>query len=682
MDKNTAYMLGKAFKLGMIYAKGKAHRQIVNDSKLALDDPKWITVHPNGKENKGRPALLDSETGEVLGGMGGKFNGKHISAVPEHGKNEQMGAQMRVNAKNHKADLMNGQNIPFQTVNNPANTDPANVDNPENKAPQKNKISLTMQDAIDPAKFKEYNKNVKKEFNKLVKKNQTDKEDFKKFVENMDLDPKFKEIIFEKIEEKPKDLIKSNGERFNPYNNFWAKSPKDIDLNHEVQSYMYFLPSSQSSKMIEDMTEEEKTELKQVIFNENNEKKLKWLQIEPNQNNKIYHTAKINSQNKYINELRASGANSSNAQNKEVATNQPAENTTKVNSFRDRAKEVLSKTNDFSKIDDESVKNLPYQMLHEKALQVSKESKELGNFENQLRKEKEESAKTQNRTDTEQEHWDYNGALIDLRDRQQKLDYYSRVLNQEMRKRENNKTDNANFSDKAKRFYENQLNNKQTNTNPISINDLSDPQKVSDYNKNVTKIVNKQLKDGGGLDKGDFTNIVNSMTDNEEVKKNALRGVNTSKDLSSWERNRENDYWAKYPENISLKNYEERGFDFSVPELNVGVWTKPQDLTPEQRKGMQEYLYKEYTKDKIRRLKLSKEDVKRLSQNNTTTANKTLSANKDNGSVASVLNVPDASKWNNKIYKYRNGERAVFINNQKIVLNDEQYNKLKDLAGK
>ena len=238
------------------------------------------------------------------------------------------------------------------------------------------------------------------------------------------------------------------------------------------------------------------------------------------------------------------------------------------------------------------------------------------------------------------------------------------------------------FSDKAKKFYENQLNNKQTNTNPISLNDLSDPQKVADYNKNVTKIVNKQLKDGGGLDKGDFTNIVNSMTDNEEVKKNALRGVNTSKDLSSWERNRENDYWAKYPENISLKNYEERGFDFSVPELNIGVWTKPQDLTPEQRKGMQEYLYKEYTKDKIRRLKLSKEDVKRLSQNNTTTANKTLSANKENGSVASVLNVPDASKWNNKIYKYGNGDRAVFINNQKIILNDDQYNQLRKLAGK
>lgn len=555
MDKEQAYKIGLAFKLGMIYARGKVHaRQLTND------DAKWITVHPNGKENKGRPALLDSETGEVLGGMGGKFNGKHISAVPEHGKHEQMGAQMRVNAKNHRADLLNGQKIDFSKINNQTNT------------------------------------------------------------------------------------------------------------------------------------------------------------------------------------------------------------------FSNRAKEVLSKTSDFSKIDDESVKNLPYQILHEKALQVSKESRELGNFENQLRKEKEESAKTQNRVETDQEHLDYNGALNALSDRQKKLDYYSRVLNQELRKRENNRTDNENLSDKAKKFYKNQLNNKQTNTNPISVNDLSNPQKVSDYNKNVTKIVNKYLKDGGGLDQGDFTNIVNSMTDDEEVKKNALRDINTSNN---------NDYWAKYPENISLKNYEERGFDFSVPELNISVWTKPQDLTPEQRKGMQEYLYKEYTKDKIRRLKLSKEDVKRLSQNkqesitnadfkkyhmplnqlakieketdkaflissdfasgfdgddivyrkesvwvpksqvsskngyvfgmnpkfakengfktqrsrelakrlrlpqnNTTTANKTLSANKNNGSVASVLNVPDASKWNNKIYNYRNGEKAVFINNQKIVLNDEQYKKLKELAGK
>lgn len=58
----------------------------IRDVILASDAAKWITVHPNGKgmtnsgENaKGTPVLLDEETGEVLGGMGGKFTGMHIS---------------------------------------------------------------------------------------------------------------------------------------------------------------------------------------------------------------------------------------------------------------------------------------------------------------------------------------------------------------------------------------------------------------------------------------------------------------------------------------------------------------------------------------------------------------------------------------------------------------------------
>lgn len=43
----------------------------------AMDADKWITVHPNGPDSKGTPALI-GENGEVKGGMGGKFNGKHI----------------------------------------------------------------------------------------------------------------------------------------------------------------------------------------------------------------------------------------------------------------------------------------------------------------------------------------------------------------------------------------------------------------------------------------------------------------------------------------------------------------------------------------------------------------------------------------------------------------------------
>lgn len=48
---------------------------------FAMDADKWITVHPNGSEGKGRPALIDGETGRVKGGMGGKFNGEKISEV-------------------------------------------------------------------------------------------------------------------------------------------------------------------------------------------------------------------------------------------------------------------------------------------------------------------------------------------------------------------------------------------------------------------------------------------------------------------------------------------------------------------------------------------------------------------------------------------------------------------------
>ncbi|WP_302997097.1 hypothetical protein [Turicimonas muris] len=61
------------------------------------DGVRWITVKPNGPENKGTPVKLDDRTGEVLAGMGGKFNGRHISAVPEQGKNEQHGAQAVIN---------------------------------------------------------------------------------------------------------------------------------------------------------------------------------------------------------------------------------------------------------------------------------------------------------------------------------------------------------------------------------------------------------------------------------------------------------------------------------------------------------------------------------------------------------------------------------------------------------
>lgn len=40
----------------------------------------WITVKPNGSEHKGQPVKLNGK-GEIIAGMGGKFNGKKISEI-------------------------------------------------------------------------------------------------------------------------------------------------------------------------------------------------------------------------------------------------------------------------------------------------------------------------------------------------------------------------------------------------------------------------------------------------------------------------------------------------------------------------------------------------------------------------------------------------------------------------
>ena len=101
---DEAGKLGRAFRLGLAFAFGKrfcAHG-------VASDEARWITVHPNGRgttrsgdKAKGQPVLIDGQTGEVLGGMGGKFTGRHISAVPKGGKEEQHGAQMTIE-KSHQ----------------------------------------------------------------------------------------------------------------------------------------------------------------------------------------------------------------------------------------------------------------------------------------------------------------------------------------------------------------------------------------------------------------------------------------------------------------------------------------------------------------------------------------------------------------------------------------------------
>lgn len=71
-NPEKAHGLGAAFRAGLAFANGH---------QLAQDAARWITVFPNGRQNDGRPAIIDSETGKVLGGMGGKFNGENIQSV-------------------------------------------------------------------------------------------------------------------------------------------------------------------------------------------------------------------------------------------------------------------------------------------------------------------------------------------------------------------------------------------------------------------------------------------------------------------------------------------------------------------------------------------------------------------------------------------------------------------------
>lgn len=66
---DNAQKLGAAFRCGVAYARGR---------RLAQDASQWITVKPNGQEHKGRPVLIDSESGEILGGAGGKLNGQKV----------------------------------------------------------------------------------------------------------------------------------------------------------------------------------------------------------------------------------------------------------------------------------------------------------------------------------------------------------------------------------------------------------------------------------------------------------------------------------------------------------------------------------------------------------------------------------------------------------------------------
>lgn len=78
-----------AFAAGYAFALGRRF-----NTKFVCDTDQWVTAKPNGPDKKGRHFKIKAETGEVLAGMGGKFNGRHISAIRQNGKFEEHGSAM------------------------------------------------------------------------------------------------------------------------------------------------------------------------------------------------------------------------------------------------------------------------------------------------------------------------------------------------------------------------------------------------------------------------------------------------------------------------------------------------------------------------------------------------------------------------------------------------------------
>lgn len=109
---SKARRLGNAFRLGVIYAAG---------ATAAMDEAKWITVHPNGTGAnakgdpiKGRPLLIDGETGTILGGAGGKFRGKKLSEMKSKPAAKPSGAKPA--ASRAKIDLSHPDKIDKKNI--------------------------------------------------------------------------------------------------------------------------------------------------------------------------------------------------------------------------------------------------------------------------------------------------------------------------------------------------------------------------------------------------------------------------------------------------------------------------------------------------------------------------------------------------------------------------------------
>lgn len=103
-------------RLQLIMLLRKLNKIYAHDKAISSDEPKWITVHPhgkgainkNGEDIKGTPVLIESDNGEVLAGMGGKYNKRHISEACSKEKSQNFATEQKTKenaAQKHLKDL-------------------------------------------------------------------------------------------------------------------------------------------------------------------------------------------------------------------------------------------------------------------------------------------------------------------------------------------------------------------------------------------------------------------------------------------------------------------------------------------------------------------------------------------------------------------------------------------------
>lgn len=147
LPKEIAFAYGRTAAMGPDVARGfrlalytyagiQAGRRAQG---LAFDSAQWITVHPNGKginqngeDIKGQPVLIESETGEVLGGMGGKFTGRHISEAtkkPEQASHVvRCGQEQRKDPKAFAKRVQQAKEMRLQQTKPASSASPASLD--------------------------------------------------------------------------------------------------------------------------------------------------------------------------------------------------------------------------------------------------------------------------------------------------------------------------------------------------------------------------------------------------------------------------------------------------------------------------------------------------------------------------------------------------------------------------